>query len=125
MDEFDISRFRTTKNLTTVARQLYDADIIIRATFKAMDYPIEMYDFITDAHRAGKTTRLVEVRRACMWALRKFSDLSLIKIGKKFDLHHATVIHHINVFDGWLDADDAITIRTAKDIEWSLEEHIS
>jgi chromosomal replication initiation ATPase DnaA len=90
-----------------------------------MEYPIEMYDYITNSHKAGRASRIVEVRRACMWALRKYSQLSLAKIGRLFDLDHSTVIHHINKMDGWIEAKDPQVVRLIKDIEWEMDEQLN
>ena len=125
MKAFNISRFKTVDDLKKDPLTLLDVDAIIRSVFRVMEFPIEMYDYITNSHAAGKAAKLVEVRRACMWALRKYGHFSLMKIGKLFDLTHATVIHHINKMDGWLEAGDPQTVRLAKDIEWELEDKLN
>ncbi len=125
VDIFDVGRRRTIKDIVNDLAKSYDADTVIRATFRALDFPIEMYDHITDAKEAGRARKLVDVRSACMFQLRKHTDLSLQAIGKMFGLHHATVIHNIKRFQDQLDLKDEALDLIDREVEYILAEVLS
>lgn len=120
--KFNIGQFRTPKQITELMRHAHDSDTVMRATFRAYDYPIEMYDFVTDRGRSGKFAKVVEIRRACMYQLRKHTDLSFPSIGKIFGFTHASVIHNVRTFQNLLDIHDEKTETADFEVEQILNE---
>jgi chromosomal replication initiation ATPase DnaA len=106
------------------ARESYESEKVIRATYRALDYPIEMYDYVMDRKRSGKPAKIVEVRRACMFQLRKHTDLTLIEIGHLFGFTHASVIHNIKVFQDMLDLKKEREVTVDREVEYILEDLI-
>ena len=119
IEEFDIRNHLKIEQLEQV---VYDRDKVIRATFRAMDYPIEMMDYTFNRDKSGKTQKVVDVRQACMYQLRKHTDLSFAGIAKLFNFTHATAIHNINKFQDRLDIKDEIAQRINREVEYILNE---
>ena len=102
----------------------HDRDRVIRATFRALDYPIEMMDYTFNRDRSGKTRKIAEVRQACMYQLRKHTDLSFAAIGKLFNFTHATVIYNIRQFQNRLDMKDDYALVVDREVEYILDEQM-
>jgi chromosomal replication initiation ATPase DnaA len=117
----EVSNFNV-KDYLSLEPQMYERDAVIRATFKAMDYPIEMMDYTFSRDRSGKFAKVVEVRAACMYQLRKHTDMTLMAIGKLFGFTHATVIHNIRVFQDRLDIGDEHAKQIDREVEYILAE---
>ena len=118
----DMEFNKLLEDSTIDAKRFYESDKVIRATFRAMDYPIEMYDYVMDRGRSGKPAKIVEVRRACMFQLRKHTELTLTEIGHLFGFTHASVIHNINVFQDMLDLDKEREQFIDRQVEYLLED---
>ena len=103
---------------------LHDREKVIRATFRAMDYPIEMMSYAFSRDRSGKFRKVVDVRQACMYQLRKHTDMSLTAIGKLFEFTHASVIHNINQFMNRLDTGDEVAQLLNREVEYILDEEM-
>ena len=122
MQKFDITRTKTIQDIADDMSRSYTPDHVVRATFRALDFPIELYDKVTDAHAVGRFRKMVEVRSACMYQLRKHTEMSLQAIGKMFNLTHASVIHNIKRFQDQLDLNNEEYDLIDREVEYDLAE---
>ena len=124
-DTFELVRNKTIADIAQEISTSYDNDQVIRATFRALDFPIEMYDKVADAKASGKARKLVDVRSACMYQLRKHTTLSLSAIGRIFDVTHATVIHNIKRFQDQLDLHKEDIELLDREVEYILTDMVT
>ena len=120
-EELDTFDLRNHLKLEQLEQVVYDQDAVIRATFRAMDYPIEMMDYTFNRDRSGKTQKVVDVRQACMYQLRKHTDLSYVGIASLFGFTHATAIHNIKQFQNRLDLGEEKIQLLDREVEYILE----
>jgi len=122
IEEVDIQRKETISELMESMKRTYTTDQVIVATFKALDYPIEMMDYVFDRERSGKPAKFVEVRRAVMYQLRKHTEMSFPGIANLFGFTHASVIYNVNTFQDMLDINDNYAHQVDSEVERILYE---
>lgn len=123
LSEEEVEGFNVNNYLTFEPKK-FETDVVVRATFRALDYPIEMRDYVFSRDRSGKRRKVVEVRSACMYQLRKHTDLTLAKISGLFGFTHASAIHNIKVFQDRLDTKDEKCTLLDREVEYILNDVI-
>lgn len=122
VQSFDITRFKRLSDIGEGVEYKHDQDTVIRACFKVLDYPADMYGFVIDAKKSGRVAKVIEVRKLCMYQLRKHTDLTLVQIGKIFNLSHASVIFAVNSFSSQLDIGDSLCTLYDREVEYALDQ---
>ena len=65
-----------------------------------------------------RNRNLVVARQLAMYFIKKYTNLTLEKIGKLFGgRDHTTVIHSINTIEGFIDIKDGLFLKMIYDIE--------
>ncbi len=82
-----------------------NADIIIRSTASAYGFSVE--DLLSSSRRQP----LVQARQIAMYLCRELTDLSLPKIGERFNRDHTTVLHSVEKVKRILRSDRAVFDR--------------
>ena len=117
MTDWNMASLNTPEKLQKIIKSSTDYADVIEAVFKAFDMPIEMMDKVIDAKEVGRYAKLVEIRRACMANIRRYTDLTFASIASIFNVHHASVIHHCKSYHDLLEIKDKKTVMA--DIEIS------
>ena len=118
---FDITKYKRFDTLREDLKSVANADMVIEAVFKAFDYPIDMRDFILKSKESGRVKKVVDIRRAIIFNLRKFTPMTMVQIGNLFDLNHPMAIYHCNKYQGFLDINEPNVVRIDKEVERVLD----
>ena len=116
-DNFDVYRYRKFDDFESSIAHTADAEQVIKAVMKATDYPSCMLEYVMDTKKSGRGAKLIETRRLMMYNLRKYTPLTLTKIGLMFNSDHSTVIHHIKRFNDLLGISDERAIRFDNEVD--------
>ena len=118
---FNITKYRRFDTIREDLSQIAESDMVIEAVFRAFDYPLDMKDFILDAKESGRVKKVMDIRRAIIYNLRKFTPMTIVQISNIFNLNHSMTIHHSNKFQGFLDIGDPNSVRIDREVERILD----
>ena len=118
---FDITKYRRFDDLRGDISRIAEADQVIEAVFRAFDYPLTMKEFVLNSKESGRVKKVAEVRRSIIYHLRKFTPLTITKIGSIFNLTHAMTIYHYGKYQDFLDVGDEEVTRINREVENILD----
>jgi chromosomal replication initiation ATPase DnaA len=103
-ENFNITDLKTAKVLKEAVYQTLPPDEIIDMVIESCGHdPMFMKQKMFDRDKFGKFQKIVDVKRACMFFLRRHTKMSLASIGDLFGHKHDNVLYHVRKFNGRLE----------------------